>query len=136
MNRFSTAAKVGVFAVVTTVAAILIYQFVAKKAAGRDGYVVYALMKDATGVAKNSQVKIAGIPVGQVESIRLRALLGVMQREELAPREHVVTLGRELDRQHGTDFFADCRTMGELTARHISMLLEIEPSDPNWENQF
>ena len=72
MNRFSTAAKVGVFAVVTTVAAILIYQFVAKKAAGRDGYVVYALMKDATGVAKNSQVKIAGIPVGQVESIRLQ----------------------------------------------------------------
>ncbi len=72
MNRFSTAAKVGVFAIVTTVAAILIYQFVAKKAAGRDGYVVYALMKDATGIAKNSQVKIAGIPVGQVEGIRLQ----------------------------------------------------------------
>lgn len=72
----------------------------------------------------------------KVEGIRLKALLGVMRREELAPREHVVTLGRELDRQHGTDMFADCRTMGELTARHISMLLQIEPSDPNWENQF
>lgn len=72
----------------------------------------------------------------KVEGDRLKALLGVMRREELAPREHVITLGRALDRQHGTKVFADCRSMGELTARHIAMLLDVEPSDAGWENQF
>lgn len=72
MNRFSTAAKVGVFAVVTVLAGIFIYQFVSKKAAGSGGYVVWTLMGDATGLAKNSQVRIAGIPVGQIENIRLQ----------------------------------------------------------------
>ncbi len=72
MNRVSTAAKVGVFALVTVVAAVFIYQFVSKKAAGGDGYVVYALMDDATGIAKHSQVRVAGIPVGQIEDIRLQ----------------------------------------------------------------
>ncbi|MEZ4219818.1 MAG: MlaD family protein [Polyangiaceae bacterium] len=72
MNRISTAAKVGAFALVTVVAAIFIYRFVSKNAAGGDGYVVYALMDDATGIAKHSQVRVAGIPVGQIESIRLQ----------------------------------------------------------------
>lgn len=72
MNRYSTALKVGVFAIVTVVAGYFIFNFISKKAAGGDGYVVWALMKDATGVAKHSQVRIAGIPVGQIESIRLQ----------------------------------------------------------------
>lgn len=62
----------------------------------------------------------------KVESTRLKALLNIMRREELAPREHVVTLARELDRQHSTTIFSECRTMGELTARHISFLLDID----------
>jgi hypothetical protein len=61
----------------------------------------------------------------KVESSRLRALLGVMRREEIAPREHVITLARELDRMHGTSGFGDCQSMGELTAEHISLMLEI-----------
>ena len=61
----------------------------------------------------------------KVESSRLRALLGVMRREDIAPMEHVITLARELDRMHGTSGFGDCQSMGELTARHISLMLEI-----------
>ncbi|MBK7586024.1 MAG: MCE family protein [Myxococcales bacterium] len=72
MNRFSTAAKVGVFAIATVVAGLFIYRFVSKQTAGSGGYVVWALLSDATGVPKNSQVKVAGIPIGQVESIRLQ----------------------------------------------------------------
>jgi hypothetical protein len=69
----------------------------------------------------------------KVESGRLRALLGIMRREELAPREHVVTLAKELDRMHGTHDFCDCQTMGELTARHITMMLEIPATETVWE---
>ena len=65
----------------------------------------------------------------KLECGRLRALLGIMHREELAAREHVVTLAKELDRMHGTNDFCDCQTMVEPTAKHISGMLEIEPSD-------
>jgi hypothetical protein len=61
----------------------------------------------------------------KVESGRLRALLGIMSSEELAPREHVTSLAKDLDRIHGTTTFATCRTMGELTAKHISLMLNI-----------
>ena len=70
-GRISTAAKVGVFAVVTIVAGLLIYRFVNKTTGAQGGYRVYALFRDASGVAKLSQVRIAGIPIGSVESIKL-----------------------------------------------------------------
>ncbi len=69
----------------------------------------------------------------KVESSRLRALLGIMRREELAPRQHVVTLARELDRMHGSSDYQDCKTMGELTTLHISRMLGIEPSGPDFD---
>lgn len=62
----------------------------------------------------------------KVEKTRLKALLNIMRREELAPREHVATLAKELDRQHHTTIFSHCGSMGELTARHISHLLDID----------
>lgn len=65
----------------------------------------------------------------KVESGRLRALLGIMRREDIAPREHVVTLARELDRMHATSGFGDCTSMGELTAMHISLMLDIKPTN-------
>jgi len=71
MGRFTTAAKVGAFAFVTLLAGILIYRFVTKSSRQGNGYVVYALMADASGVAKLSQVRIAGIPIGSVKSVKL-----------------------------------------------------------------
>ena len=35
---------------------------------------------------------------------------------------------RELDRMHGTSGFGDCKSMGELTAMHISLMLDIKPA--------
>jgi len=61
----------------------------------------------------------------KVESTRLRALLGIMRREQIAPKEHVRRLALELDRMHGTKDFTDCSSMGELTAEHISLMLEV-----------
>lgn len=61
----------------------------------------------------------------KVESLRLKALLGVMQREELAPREHVARLASDLAKYHHDDVYRDCQTMGELTATHITHMLEL-----------
>jgi phospholipid/cholesterol/gamma-HCH transport system substrate-binding protein len=71
MGQYTTAAKVGAFAVVTLVAGLLIYRFVSKSSRAGSGYTVYALMNDASGVAKLSQVRVAGIPVGSVKTVKL-----------------------------------------------------------------
>jgi len=59
----------------------------------------------------------------KVESSRLKALLGIMRRDEIAPVSHVTTLAHDLDRMHGTTGFGDCKTMGELTAAHVSLMV-------------
>ena len=71
LPKATTAAKVGAFAVAMIVAGFLIYRFVNKSGGSGKGYVVYALMKDAAGIAKHSQVRIAGIPVGSIHGVRL-----------------------------------------------------------------
>jgi phospholipid/cholesterol/gamma-HCH transport system substrate-binding protein len=71
LTRATTAVKVGVFAIVTVAAGLLIFRFVNKSGGSGDGYVVYALTRDASGIAKHSQVRIAGIPVGSIEGVRL-----------------------------------------------------------------
>lgn len=72
----------------------------------------------------------------KVEADRLRALLRIMRREEIAPRAHVATLAKELDRLHGTDDYQDCKSMGELTAKHIMDMLEVSAEDPNWNKLY
>lgn len=61
----------------------------------------------------------------KVEGLRLKALLGIMRKEELAPRDHVVSLAADLAKYHHTDIFRDCETMGELTAAHVAHMLEL-----------
>ena len=61
----------------------------------------------------------------KVESQRLRALLGIMRRDAIAPDAHVRTLGEDLDRMHKTTAFHLCNSMGELTAEHISLMLDL-----------
>lgn len=71
MRRFTVAARVGAFTVAMLIAAYLIYRFVSKTEGSKGGYTVFARMHDASGIAKHSQVRVAGIGVGHIESIRL-----------------------------------------------------------------
>jgi phospholipid/cholesterol/gamma-HCH transport system substrate-binding protein len=71
MAKVSQAAKIGLFVVVTAGAGYLVYRTIHKETGRGGGYVVHAYLKDASGIAKQSRVTIAGIPVGSVEDIRL-----------------------------------------------------------------
>ncbi len=71
MAKFSQAAKIGLFVVVTAGAGYLVYRTIHRDTGRGGGYVVHAYLKDASGIAKQSRVTIAGIPVGSVEDIRL-----------------------------------------------------------------
>jgi phospholipid/cholesterol/gamma-HCH transport system substrate-binding protein len=71
MAKVSQAAKIGVFVVVTAGAAYLVFKTIGTQVGTGKSYVVHAFIKDATGIAKHSRVAIAGIPVGQIDDIRL-----------------------------------------------------------------
>jgi phospholipid/cholesterol/gamma-HCH transport system substrate-binding protein len=71
MSRFTTTIKVGALTVVTVLAAVFILRFVDKGGSDTDGYLVYVIMQDVSGIVKRSQVRVAGIPIGTVADIRL-----------------------------------------------------------------
>lgn len=71
MSRFTTTIKVGALTIVTVLAGFLILRFVDKGSSNTDGYLVYVIMNDVSGIVKRSQVRVAGIAIGTVEDIRL-----------------------------------------------------------------
>ena len=71
MAKVSQAARIGLFAVITAGAGYLVFRTISKSTGSGGGYVVHAYLADASGIAKHSRVTIAGIPVGQIEDIRL-----------------------------------------------------------------
>jgi phospholipid/cholesterol/gamma-HCH transport system substrate-binding protein len=71
MSKLTQAAKVGLFVVLSAVLIAVILRTVSKDVAGKKGYTVHALLKDATGLAPRSRVAIAGIPVGSLTGIDL-----------------------------------------------------------------
>ncbi len=58
------------------------------------------------------------------EHTRLTGLLSTMRKEILAPEEHVVELKKSLGEYHQISAFESCRSMGDLTATQIHLLLE------------
>jgi phospholipid/cholesterol/gamma-HCH transport system substrate-binding protein len=75
MGDWTKAAKVGLFVVVVATASLLIFRFISRSTGTAGGYTVYARLKDATGLAPQSRVLMAGIPIGAIKSIRLDGAL-------------------------------------------------------------
>jgi len=71
MALWTKAAKVGLFVIVVSLAGLFIYRFVSRTTGTAGGYTVFAEFKDATALAPQSRVMMAGIAVGTISSIRL-----------------------------------------------------------------
>src|SRR5688572_20520558 len=71
MSRFTTTMKVGALTLVTVLAGFLILRFIDKAGSDTGGYLVYVVMEDVSGIVKRSHVRVAGIPIGYIEDIRL-----------------------------------------------------------------
>jgi phospholipid/cholesterol/gamma-HCH transport system substrate-binding protein len=96
MGEWTKAAKVGLFVLVAVAASVLIYRFVSRSTGMAGGYTVFAEFKEATGLAPQSRVMMAGIPVGTIESIRLdrgMARIDIRMRPDVALHEDA-TVGR------------------------------------------
>ncbi|MBL9022990.1 MAG: MCE family protein [Myxococcales bacterium] len=71
MGDLSRAARVGLMAIVLTIAVVVGYRFISRSTGTSGGYTVWAYMPDMTGVAPQSRVMISGIQVGVVDRIWL-----------------------------------------------------------------
>src|SRR5579871_881958 len=86
MLKVTQAAKVGIFLVISAAALYFVLRTIDKGAGAGRAYMVHAYLKDATGLAVHSRVTIAGIPVGQIDSIVLeggRARLNVKMNHDV-----------------------------------------------------
>ncbi len=82
-----TAAKVGLLVVVALVASWLVYRAVDERGGGDDGYTVWAVFQDASGLVPKSRVMVAGIQVGYIDEIRLwgaQARIDIRMRKGVA----------------------------------------------------
>lgn len=80
------AAKVGALVLAALVAAFLLYRAVDERSTGGDGYRVYTMFDDASGLITKSRVTIAGISVGSIESIQLvegRARVDILVHDDV-----------------------------------------------------
>jgi phospholipid/cholesterol/gamma-HCH transport system substrate-binding protein len=71
MAEWTKAAKVGLFVIIVAGVGFFMYRFVSRSAGVGGGYMVFARMNDATGLAPQSRVMMAGIEVGTIASIKL-----------------------------------------------------------------
>lgn len=71
MKPTGAAIKVGITALVIAFFAFFLFRFVAKGVGGNNGYEVWCLFRDATGLLEKSRVQIAGLTVGQIVDRRL-----------------------------------------------------------------
>ena len=71
MQNLSRSLKVGAMIVASVIAGVMLWRTLFKSQSSGDGYGVYALFDDATGLVVRSRVVTAGIAVGEIERIRL-----------------------------------------------------------------
>lgn len=81
------AAKVGALVLIALAAAFLLYRAVDERNAAGDGYQIHAYFEDASGLITKSRVTIAGISIGNIDSIRLvdgRARIDMTIQDDVA----------------------------------------------------
>jgi phospholipid/cholesterol/gamma-HCH transport system substrate-binding protein len=116
MSGVSTEAKVGIFVLVgLAVLAYMTIRLGSFKIGGPEGYEVYAVFDQATGLKKMAPVEMAGIQIGQVEKITLdhgKARVTMMISKDVPLSQDVSAL---------------IRTRGVLGDKYVAM----EPGTPS-----
>lgn len=75
MKNTSAAIKVGITVLCIALLSFFAFRFVSKGLGGGDGYQVWALFRDATGLVDKSQVQVAGLNVGEITDRRLQGAM-------------------------------------------------------------
>lgn len=71
MQNLSRSLKVGALLIAAVVAGVVLWRTLFQRSADDGMYTVYARFNDATGLVVRSRVLTAGIPIGEIASIRL-----------------------------------------------------------------
>lgn len=126
MNTSSAALKVGLTAIALSALVFFGFRFVAKGISGRHGFSVYALFSDATGLANQSRVQIAGLNVGEVIDRRIEPPPAhPPSDEERATRARVTIAMRA-----GTPLWSNATIFKKTASLLGEYYLEIDPGTP------
>ncbi|HET6614191.1 MAG TPA: MlaD family protein, partial [Kofleriaceae bacterium] len=87
MKNLSQAVKVGILALVLVVGSYAVWRMVGSSPAGEDSYTLWARLKDASGLPVGSEVRIAGLPVGEIADLDI---IGRRAKVTLRVRDDVV----------------------------------------------
>src|SRR6478672_9835784 len=71
MRRSWASVTVGILVVVVALVSYLLVRSTNERSSGGEGYTLWALFRDASGVFEKSRVQTAGISVGQIEKREL-----------------------------------------------------------------
>jgi phospholipid/cholesterol/gamma-HCH transport system substrate-binding protein len=75
MKGLGSALKVGVVVILVAVVGFSLFKSVSERVTGTDGYRVFALFRDASGLSDKSRVVIAGLTIGEILDRRLEGNL-------------------------------------------------------------
>ena len=96
LKKIITPFKVGILVIVATIGTVFMVTVLSDglSIGGDEGYEVYAVFDDVTGLAKQSQVKMAGITIGYIDDIELvegRARVDIQITKDIELREGIET---------------------------------------------
>ena len=87
MKNLSAAIKVGILFLALVIGSYVVWKMVGTRPSGESDFRVWALFKDASGLPVGSRVVVAGLPVGEVDSLKIE---GRQARVTMRIRDDVI----------------------------------------------
>lgn len=95
MKHLSQAVKVGILTTILVVGSYVVWNMLASSPAGEDAYELWAKLEDASGLPVGSEVRIAGLPVGEISDLDIvgrRAKVTVRVREDVEVWDNAILM--------------------------------------------
>ncbi len=96
MRTARNAIAVGLITVAMATGLYLALNYVSESAIEGEEYRLYAIFPDATGVVARSQIKMAGIPVGYIETIELHQFVEEVKDPDGGPTKNEARMGAKM----------------------------------------
>ena len=124
MRNLSAAIKVGILFIALVMGSYVVWKMVGSRPSGESEFRVWALFKDASGLPVGSRVVVAGLPVGEVDSLKID---GRQARVTMRIREDVLLFANAAVHKKSSSLLGDfyleidpgtqTQTSGETNAR-------------------
>lgn len=141
MRHLSAAIKVGILFLALVMGSYIVWKMVGSRPSGESEFRVWALFKDASGLPVGSRVVVAGLPVGEVDALKIvgrRARVTMRIRDDVVLYKNSIVLKKSssllgdfyLEIDPGTDVLPS-GTKNELLENGQQILRTVEATSPD-----